>query len=62
MQDYLKKFWPVRRFFIMKYGHDPTVINGEPMPVHRNNSSQRKTMTFKNEDAFVKEHHNLSRE
>ena len=32
------------------------------MPLHRNKSSLRKTMAFKNEDAFVKENHSLSRE
>ena len=32
------------------------------MPLHRNESSQQKTMTFENEDAFVKENHSLSRE
>ena len=32
------------------------------MPLHRNEISQQKTITFKNEDAFVKENHSLSRE
>ena len=61
-QDYLKNFWRVRRFFIEKYGVDPPVINGDQMPLHRNESSQQKTMTFKKENAFVKENHSLSRE
>ena len=32
------------------------------MPLHRNESSQQKTMAFKNEEAFVKQNHSLSRE
>ena len=32
------------------------------MPLHRNESSQQKTITFKGEDTFVRENHNLSRE
>ena len=62
LQDYLRNVWRVRRFFIEKYGIDPPVINGDQMPLHRNESSQQKTMAFKNEDAFVKENHSLSRE
>ena len=62
LQDYLRNVWRVRRFFIEKYVIDPPVINGDQMPLHRNESSQQKTMAFKNEDAFVKENHSLSRE
>ena len=61
LQDYLRNDSRVR-FFIEKYGIDPPVINGDQMPIHRNKSSQQKTMAFKNEDAFVKENHSLSRE
>ena len=32
------------------------------MPFHSNQSSQQKTMTFKNEDAFVIENQSFSRE
>ena len=32
------------------------------MPLHRNESSQQKTITFKCEDTLVRENHNLSRE
>ena len=62
LQDYLRNIWRVRRFFIEKYGIDPPVINGDQMPLHRNESSQQKTMAFKNEEAFVKQNHSLSRE
>lgn len=62
LRDYLQNVWAVRRFFIEKYGVDPPIINGDQMPLHRNESTQEKTMTFKGEDTFVKENHNLSRE
>ena len=62
LQDYLRNVWRVRRFFIEKYVIDPPVTNGDQMPLHRNESSQQKTMAFKNKDAFVKENHSLSRE
>ena len=62
LQDYFRNVWRVRRFFIEKYGIDPPVINGNQMPLHRNESSQQKTMAFKNQDAFVTENHSLSRE
>ena len=32
------------------------------MPLHRNESSQQKTLNFKNQDTFVKENYSLSRE
>jgi hypothetical protein len=62
LQDYLKNIWTLRRFFIEKYGVDPPIINGDQMPLHRNESSQQKTLAFKGEDTFVKENYMLSRE
>ena len=62
LQDYLQNIWTVRRYFIQKYGIDPPIINGDQMPLHRNESSQQKTITFKGEDTFIRENHNLSRE
>ena len=32
------------------------------MPLHRNESAQEKSMSFKGEDTFIKENHKLSRE
>ena len=49
-------------FFIEKYGVDPSSINGDQMPLHRNESSQQKTTNFKGQDTFVKENYMLSRE
>ena len=60
LQDYLKNMW--WWFFIEKYGIDPPIINGDQMPLHRNESSQQKTLCFKGEDVFVKENNMLSRE
>ena len=62
LRDYLQNVWTVRRFFIEKYGVDPPRINGDQMPLHRNETAQEKSMSFKGEDTFVKENHKLSRE
>ena len=56
IKDYLKNVWTVRN------GVDPPVINGDQMPLHRNESGSRKTMSFKNLDAYVKENYSLTRE
>ena len=60
MNDYLQNIWSVRQYFIRKYNIDPPVINGDQ--IHRNESSEQKTLTFKNQNVFVKENHMLSRE
>ena len=57
LRDYL-----VRRFFIEKYGVDPPIINGAQMPLHRSETAQGKSMSFKGENTFAKENHKLSRE
>ena len=62
LQDYLRNIWTLRRFFIEKYDVHPLIINGDQMPLYRNESSQQKTLTFKGEDTFVKENYMLSRE
>ena len=62
LRDYLQNVWAVRRYFIEKYGVDPPIINGDQMPLHKNESSQEKTLAFKGEDTFIKENHKLSRE
>ena len=41
---------------------DPPIINGDQMPLHRNESSQQRTLNFKGEETLVKENHMLSRE
>ena len=62
LQDYLKNVWSIRRYFIEKYGVDPPIINGDQMPLHRNESSSQKTLNFKGAETFVQENHMLSRE
>ena len=62
IKDYLKNIWTVRKYFIDKYGIDPPVINGDQMPLHRNESASQKTLSLKSEDVFVKENYMLSRE
>ena len=60
--EYLKNIWTVRKFFVDNFGVDPPIINGDQMPLHRNESSTQKTLTFTGMDTFVKENYNLSRE
>ena len=43
IEDYLQNVWTVRNFFIKKYGIDPPVINGDQMPLHRNENASQKT-------------------
>ena len=60
--EYLKNVWTVRKFFIDNYGVDPPIINGDQMPLHRNERLTQKTLNFVDMDAYVKENYNLSRE
>ena len=62
VQDYLKNIWSLRYYFIKTFGVDPPIINGDHMPLHRNESSGQATLSFKNKEVFVKENHHLSRE
>ena len=62
LEDYLKNVWAARRSFLEKYGIDPPIINGDQMPLHLNQSTDAKTMSFKGEDTFVKENCMLSRQ
>ena len=41
LQDHLYNVWTVRRFFKEKYGVDPPIINGDQMPLHRNESHSK---------------------
>ena len=52
----------MRNFFLKTYRVDPPVINGNQIPLHRNEAATQKTMTFKNIDTYVKENYSLSRE
>ena len=52
----------MRLYFNTKFGIDPPIINGDHMPLHKNESSGQATLSFKKHDVFVKEKHHLSRE
>ena len=39
LQDYSKYIWMVRKYFLDTYGIDPPIINGDQMPLHRNEST-----------------------
>ena len=60
--DYLKNIWTVRKFFLDNYGVDPPIINGDQVPLHKNESASQKTRNFTGMDTYVKENYNLSRE
>eukprot|EP00794_Sanderia_malayensis_P013649 gene13649-15078_t len=62
IKEYILNVWMVRKYFIDTYGVDPPVINGDQMPLHRNESSGQKTMSFTGQHVFVKENYMLSRE
>ena len=47
---------------MVKHEVDPPGINGGQIPLHRNESSQQKTLNFNNADTFVKKTATLSRE
>ena len=48
-------------YFIKTFGVDPPIINGDQMPLYRNESSGQVTLSFKNKEVFIKENHHLSR-
>jgi len=62
LKDYLQNVWIVRKYFVDTYGKDPPIINGDQMPLHRNESAGQKTLSLKSEGTFVKENYMLSRE
>ena len=62
IKDYLQNIWTVRKYFLDTYGVDPPIINGDQMPLHRNESACQKTLSLKSEETFVKENHMPSRE
>ena len=62
MLEYLKNIWSVRRYFIEEFAVDPPIINGDQMALHRNESSGKAAISFKNLDKFLKENIHLSRE
>ena len=53
--------WNVRHYFITKFGIDLPIMNGDQIPLHRNESSGQTTFCFKNHKTFAKVNHHLSR-
>ena len=62
IMEHIKNIWLARKYFLDKFGVEIPIINGDQMPLHRNESTDKKTMTVKNQDTFVKENHKLSLE
>ena len=60
--EYLQNVWRVRYFFNKNFNTEPEIYNGDQMPLHRNESSSQKTMSFTGQNTFVKENYMLSRE
>ena len=60
--ELLKNVWRVRYWSRSKFGREILIINGDQMPVHRNESAVQKTLSFTGETTFVKENYMLSRE
>ena len=60
--EYIKNVWTVRKNFIDNFSVDPLIINGDQMPLHRNENSIQKTLTIKGYKTYVKENYSLSRE
>ncbi len=60
--EFLKNIWRVRHFFNAHFRKEPVIINGDQMPLHRNESSSQKTLSLKGQQTFVKENYMLSRE
>ncbi|KAK7467855.1 hypothetical protein BaRGS_00036926, partial [Batillaria attramentaria] len=50
------------RCFHKNFNKEPTIINGDQMPLHRNESSGQKTLSMKDDTTYVKENYLLSRE
>ena len=62
MTEYIKNIWLVRKYFRDTFNVDIPIINDDQIPLHRNESSNQKTLKIKGADTFVKENHMLSRE
>ena len=50
--ELLKNIWTVRKYFIENFGVDIPVLNGDQIPLHRNESSPQKTLNFTSLDTL----------
>ena len=62
IEEFLLNIWRVRKYFLDVFNVEIPILNGDQMPLHRNESHTNKTMSAKNQDVFVKENYSLSRE
>lgn len=60
--DMVKNVWTARLYFLKKFGREPVIWGGDQMPLHRNEQTSVKTMSWTNADCFVKENYMHSRE
>ena len=60
--EYIKNVWTVRKFFNDNFSVDPPIINGDQMPLHRNESVSQKNLNIKGYETYVKENYSLSGE
>ena len=60
--EMIKNVWRARLFFLKKFGKEPVIWGGDQMPLHRNEQTGQKTMSWANADCFVKENYMHSRE
>ena len=61
--EFLKNVRRVRYYFLKKFNREPVIINGDQMPLHRNESVSCKTLSLKGQlqETYVKENYMLSR-
>ena len=62
IEEFLMNIWRIRKYYLDKFNVVIPIINGDQMPLHRNESHSKKSMNIVNEDVFVKENYSLSRE
>ena len=62
--QFLQNVWRTRHWFQVNHNIDPPILSADQMPLHRNESSNQKSLNFSaiDQSCFVKENHNLSRE
>ena len=60
--EIIKNVWRARYYMTSHVKKEPVIMNGDQMPLHRNESSTQKTMTLTGEQTYVKENYMLSRE
>ena len=44
--EYIKNIWRIRKYFLDTFGVEVPIINGDQMPLHRNESCDKNVTTF----------------